>query len=283
MLPASTIIFGAWALAKGLIRFEHYDNLSGASNSAITTALADPRVVAGKPTTLGVLTGSFDTRSVSPNDSHENYLARMTGFITSTETAEYHFFVAYDDASRVYLSKDETAPDPAVDTPIVDEPACCGTFAEHDSGKPVTTAVPFPLVVGKKYAVLVLLKEDGGDWLKLAWRKSTDMTEATALTPIDAKYFATYVDLNAAFAFKTQPTAQVLVPPSTVINFAKVDFSAGDGGFCRHQHHARASWPVGYDAGTGTWTVDLLPAPAAYRPTSPTTPAVDRDGVDAGG
>ena len=141
MLPASTIIFGAWALAKGLIRFEHYDNLSGASNSAITTALADPRVVAGKPTTLGVLTGSFDTRSVSPNDSHENYLARMTGFITSTETAEYHFFVAYDDASRVYLSKDETAPDPAVDTPFVDEPACC-TFAEPDSGKPVTTAGP---------------------------------------------------------------------------------------------------------------------------------------------
>jgi hypothetical protein len=253
--PASTVTFGSWALAKGSIRFEHYDNLAAASDGAITAALADPRVVAGTPTTLGVLTGSFDTRSVFPDDSHENYLARMTGFITPTETAEYHFFVASDDASRVYLSKDETAPDPATDTPIVNEPACCGGFAEPDSGKPVTTAVPIPLVAGKKYAILVLLKEGGGgDWLKLAWRKSTDTTEATALAPIDAKYFATYVDPNAEIAFKTQPADQPSVPPSTAINFAKVDFAAGDAGFAVTNTTPEPPGPWGYDAGTGTWT-----------------------------
>ena len=119
--PGSTVQFSAWTLIQGSLMFEHYDNLAGAADADITTALADPRVVAGNPTTLGTVTGSFDTRTVFPDDTHENYLARITGWITPTVSTNYYFFVRSDDASRVYLSTNETMPDPAVDTPICNE------------------------------------------------------------------------------------------------------------------------------------------------------------------
>ena len=69
------------------------------------------------------------------------------------------------------------------------------------------------------------------------------------------------------------------MPPSTAINFAKFDLSAGDGGFAVTSTTPEPPGPWGYDDGTGTWTVDLMPAPAAYRPTKPPIPADDRDGV----
>ena len=73
-MPAATVAsttlgFKAWALAQGMLRFEHYDNIASASDGAITTGLSDPRVLAGTPTTLGHITGSFNTRSVFPDDS----------------------------------------------------------------------------------------------------------------------------------------------------------------------------------------------------------------------
>jgi hypothetical protein len=148
MLPAttieanSTITFGAWILASGALRFEHYDNLPTASDEAITAALADSRVIAGTPTTLGTITSRFDTRTVFPDDSHENYMARITGFITPTESGDYYFFLASDDASRVYLSQNDTLPNPATDTPIINEPGCCNGFYEPEAGDPATTAAP---------------------------------------------------------------------------------------------------------------------------------------------
>lgn len=263
MLPASTITanstvtFGSWVLVQGQIRFEHYDNLSGASDAAITAGLADPRVIAGKPTTLGVLNGKFDTRTVFPDDSHENYLARMTGFITPTESGDYYFFVASDDASRVYLSKDETAPNPATDTPIVNEPDCCGGFSEPESGDPATTATPISLVAGKKYAILALLKEGGGgDWLKLAWRKTTDGTASADLLPIDGKYLSTYLDPNAEVVFKTQPVNQEALPPSTSISFANLSFAANDAGFVVTNTVPEVPGPWIYDGASGIWTAD---------------------------
>ncbi|MCW5559954.1 MAG: hypothetical protein KIT22_19215, partial [Verrucomicrobiae bacterium] len=75
MLPSttlaanSTINFYSWALVQGVLRFEHYDNLPNANDDAITASLADPRVIAGTPTTLGNLVGRFDTRTFFADDS----------------------------------------------------------------------------------------------------------------------------------------------------------------------------------------------------------------------
>jgi len=263
MIPAatvpanSTLTFKAWTLAPGVLRFEHFDNIPTASDAAITSALSDPRVIAGTPTTLGNLVGRFDTRTVFPDDSHENYLARITGFITPTETADYYFFVRSDDASRVYLSTTETAPNPETDTPIAIETACCGAFMEPESGDAATTATPISLQAGRKYAILVFLKEGGGgDWLELAWRKSTDATVATDLRPLTGNFFASYVDPNADVTITQQPADQEAVPTGNSISFATVNFASTDGGFSVTNSAESVSGPFVYDGGVGAWTAE---------------------------
>ncbi len=263
MVPAtevaanSMITFGSWQLASGALRFEHYDNLASASDEAITAALADPRVIAGTPTTLGTITGRFDTRTVFPDDSHENYMARISGFITPTESGDYYFFVASDDASRVYLSANETMPNPATDTPIVNEPGCCKGFLEPESGSPQTTAAPINLQAGKKYAILTLLKEGGGgDWLKVAWRKSTDTTASATLAPIDGKFLSTYVDPNAEVEFTKQPTNQEGALSTSAVNFLTQAFTSSDGGFTVTNTTPEPPGPWVYDPANGIWSAD---------------------------
>ncbi|MBN9692384.1 MAG: hypothetical protein J0M24_19215 [Verrucomicrobia bacterium] len=263
MLPASTIAagasisFGSWVLAQGILRFEHYDNLPAANDAAITAALSDSRVVAGKPTTLGNLVGRFDTRTFFADDSHENYFAQMSGFITPTESGDYYFFVSSDDASRVYLSSNETPPNPAVDAPIIFELDCCAGYAEPDAGDAATTATPISLVAGRKYAILALLKEGGGgDYLRVAWRKSTDSTAATALPPIPGEFFASYVDPNAEIAFSLQPTDELAAPLSVPVAFTNVSFATSGGGFTVTNTTPEPPGPFLYDSGSGTWTAD---------------------------
>lgn len=263
MLPATTIAaastatFSSWALAEGLVRFEHYDNIPSAADSGIDAGLADPRVIAGTPTTLGALVGRFDTRTFFPNDSNENYMARMTGFITPKTTGDYYFFVASDDASRVYLSSNEVPPNPATDTPIVYELGCCGSFFEPDSGDTATTATPIRLVANQKYAFVVLLKEGGGgDWLRLAWREANDTTPAASLAPIDGQFLSTYVDPNVDVAFTKQPTDQTGILPSTAINFVNQSFASVDGGYTVTNSETEPPGPWLYDAASGTWTAE---------------------------
>ncbi|MCW5558249.1 MAG: hypothetical protein KIT22_10515, partial [Verrucomicrobiae bacterium] len=168
-----------------------------------------------------------------------------------------YFFLSSDDASRVYLSTSETAPDPAVDTPIVYEPDCCNGYYEPDAGDPATTASPIPLQANQKYAVLALLKEaGGGDYLRLAWRKATDTTPAAELTPIPGQFFASYADPNSEVTFTLQPTDEVAQLPSASVAFTNVDFGISDGGFTVTNTDPEPPGPFYYDPSTGTWTAD---------------------------
>lgn len=248
----STVTFGAWTLAQGYLTFEHWDNITGAADADITKALSDARVVAGNPTTAGFITGRFDTRTVFPDDSHENYFARMTGYLTPTVSGNYYFFLRSDDASRLYLSTTEAMPVPGTDTPIANEPDCCGAFMEPESGDPATTASPIALQAGKRYGMVVLLKEGGGgDWLGVAWRKDTDMTEAASLPYLPGSAFATYVDPNADITFVKQPVDQPGVLPSPVVDFATADFRTGNGNFTVENTDPAPPGPFGYEASTG--------------------------------
>lgn len=253
----SSMAFSSWTLAPGALLFEHYDNLGGATYGDIDTALADPRVIAGNPTTLGWVTGSFTTRSVFPTDAHENFLARITGWITPTESGDYYFFLRSDDASRLYLSANETPPDPAVDWPVCYEEDCCDGFYEPETGDLATTASPIPLEAGKRYAVLALLKEaTGGDYLMVAWRKSTDTTPAASLPYLPGQFLSSYVDPNVDLTFVTQPTDQVGVLPSTGVEILSEDFNADNGKFTVVNTDPAPPGPWVYDATNGRWTAD---------------------------
>jgi hypothetical protein len=256
-VASTTLAFSSWALLEGSIRFEHYNNIPGAADSGITAGLSDPRYIAGTPTTLGALTGRFDTRTVFPTDVNDNYMAKMSGFITPTETGDYYFFVASDDASRVYLSNNDVMPDPATATPIAYELGCCGNFFEPDSGDTATTATPIRLNAGQKYAVLVFLKEGGGgDWLRLAWRNANDATPATELQPIPGQFLSTYVDPNVDVAFTTQPSNQTAVLPGVATSFVNKSFTTDDGGFTVVNTDPAPPGPFFYDGGSGVWSAD---------------------------
>jgi hypothetical protein len=252
----STKQFAAWTLATGYLDFEHYDNLSGASDTDLMNALADSRVVAGTPTTSGYISGAFDTRRIFPDDTHENYFARITGYITPTESGDYTFFLRSDDASRLYLSSDETMPNPAVDQPIAVEMDCCGAFAEPETGDLATTPTPISLVAGRRYAVMALLKEGGGgDYLMVAWRKAGDTTPAANLPYLEAKNFGTFVDPNIEVTFTTQPADQFGVLPSTGIEVFGRDF-ATDGGFTVANTEPAPPGPWTHDTARGTWVAE---------------------------
>src|SRR6185312_13626929 len=116
---------------------------------------ANARVIADKPTTEGYISGKFDTRSIFPDDTHEQYLARITGWIVPTETDDYYFFLRSDDAGRLYLSQDQSIPDPLTTEPIAIESDCCGAFMDPGTD-PATTANPIHLTANQRYGVLAL-------------------------------------------------------------------------------------------------------------------------------
>ena len=257
----SAVQFQAWTLTQGCLFFEHWDNLTGAADTDIDTALADERVVNDTPTTMGYLFGRFDTRTVFPDDSHEYYLARMTGWITPTETADYYFFLRSDDAGRLYLSANATPPDPAVDTPICVETDCCDAFVEpgtfNDDGTTSPTSEAIHLVAGQRYAVLALLKEHGGgDYLMVAWRKSTDSTPAANLPYLPGQYLSCYADPNADLVITKQPTDQVGVIASAGIEVLSETFDTSDGGFTVVDTDPPPPGPWLYDGLAGQWVAD---------------------------
>jgi hypothetical protein len=250
----SKIQFTAWTFAPGFLTFEHYDNLTGAADADITAALQDPRVIAGKPTTAGFITGRFDSRTIFPDDSHENFMSRITGWILPLETGDYDFFLRSDDASRLYLSSDETIPDPATATPIAIEEDCCDPFYEPGAD-PATTAIPVRLEAGRRYGVLVLHKEGGGgDSVQVAWRKTTDSTEATALPYLPGQFFGTYVNPNAEIVLTTQPTDQPGTLPTPVIDFVSKTFTNDNAGFTVENTDPAPPGPWEYDQANAAWS-----------------------------
>jgi hypothetical protein len=253
----SKVSFTAWTLATGYLTFEHYDKLPGAAEADLLAGMQDPRVLASTPTTLGFLAGRFDSRTFFADDTHEEYLAKITGWITPEVTGEYYFFLRSDDASRLYLSADATLPDPTVLDPIAVETGCCGPFYEPEAGDAATTATPISLVAGQSYGILAYIKEGGGgDFIQVAWRATTDTTVATSLPYLPGQFLSTYVNPNTDLAITTQPTDVPGVLPSAVVDFVTIDFAAGEGGFTVIDTDPAPPGPFFYDAGTGAWVAE---------------------------
>lgn len=200
----STSAFTAWDVSSGFLLWEYWGGIGGTAAQALKD---DSRFQAGVPDSVGYLAGSFDSRTIFPDDSHDNYGAKISGWITPTETADYDFFIRSDDASQLFLSSNATFPNVDVDTPIAEETGCCNAFQEPGASQ--TTAAPIHLVAGTKYAVIALVKEGGGgDFVQVAWRKSTDTTTAGNLQPIPGKYLSTFADpTGATIDITTQPAS----------------------------------------------------------------------------
>jgi hypothetical protein len=144
----------------------------------------------------------------TPNNTGDNYGARVWGYLIPKDSGNFNFFLRSDDASQMYLSMTGVWPVANVDTPLLEEFACCSNFLEPgDAAKPgVTTASPIAITAGTRYPMIATVKEGGGgDYVQVAMRKVGDTTAASALSPI----------LDQMYWFG--PDANVLAPNNVVV------------------------------------------------------------------
>ncbi|MGH7973498.1 MAG: PA14 domain-containing protein, partial [Limisphaerales bacterium] len=203
-ITPQTITFTAPPLVQGALSWDYYYEVTP---QAVSSLQSFPYYYMSAPTTNGYLT-AFDTDLITGGDLNnnptfgglgDNYGDVVSGFLTPTVSGDYYFFLASDDASELDLSTDSTV---ANATPIANEFGCCHGFLEpadpNNSGQ--TTPTPITLTAGTPYFIRALHTEGGGgDYVKVAWRLSTDNTPATNLTAIASQYLSTFRLVAPAF------------------------------------------------------------------------------------
>ena len=158
----NTAQFRAWVAspANGVL-FEHYYYNEGTTVAALTE---DPLFPAHSA--LATNLWVFDSRAVFPDDTHEQYGARMSGVFVPPASGNWRFFLRSDDASRVYFNPN--GPAPAGKQLILEETGCCGDW---NKALAYTNPAAIPLVAGQPYYIEMLYKEGGGgDYGKVAAR-----------------------------------------------------------------------------------------------------------------
>ncbi len=186
----STANFRAFVLSRGFLKFEHWANIGGV---AVQNLLDSEHYLLDPPDTSGFIT-AFNSRTIFPDDSHENYGARISGFLIPAVSGDYRFFIHSDDGGELALSTDSSRDNLVV---IATEPGCCNNFSEPTGH--TRTSEPISLVAGTAYAVQAFVKEGGGgDYIRIAWRLEGDTTPASALEPIPGSFLATYANPDAA-------------------------------------------------------------------------------------
>jgi len=194
MAPAQ-VSFWAPPLTAGVLAWDYYFKITPQAVSSLVNSPAYPY----EPATNYYMT-VFDTDQITGGDLNnnaafgttygDNYGDSLSGWITPTVTGDYTFFITSDDASQLWLSTDATVANAAQ---IAEETGCCHGFLEPTNAPPQTSS-PQHLVAGTPYFIRALHTEGGGgDYVKVAWRISTDSTPAAKLTPIPAEYLSAYV------------------------------------------------------------------------------------------
>jgi hypothetical protein len=209
--------FTGFVRALGGVTWETYLGITG---NAVDNLTSDPKYP-NSPDEFAVAT-AFDSRLFYPNDSHEAYGGRMSGWLVPTESGQYELFIRSDDASQLFLSADDNPANLAV---IAEETGCCGAFEESGANE---TSAPIALTAGKRYAIQALWKEGtGGDFCQVAWRKVGDTTAAGSLSPIPGKFLETYVSPDVSLNITQQPasvTAAAGAPVTISVRYAAKSF-----------------------------------------------------------
>lgn len=144
----------------GGVTREQWDGISGSSVATI-------------PTGSGATSTSLLTLLQAPSDVADSYGARIRGYITAAATGTYTFWLAGDDAAKLFISND-------------DEPANSWLRAELTAPSSIapdwSTAAKSELLqlyAGRRYYFEVLHKEDAAsDNLAIGWAKPGQPTTA---------------------------------------------------------------------------------------------------------
>lgn len=201
LLGASLGTYGADVFVPGAFKFESWVQVDGnpadLGGANLDDALLLPQIPSFGPPTDTLYMSALNTRTVYPNDNHENYIAIMTGVWIAPETGQYHVFLRSDDDGRLYLNKTGATPPNIFSgtvVPLVKEDLdCCDGFISPgvdddgdgfgDGDAEATTVTPISVTAGTQYGLTIVLKEGGGgDWLEVDFRKVGD-TRANRPTP----------------------------------------------------------------------------------------------------
>jgi len=105
-------------------------------------------------------------RFEAPADLGENYGSRIRGYLHPPVTGDYLFWIASDDASELWLSRD--------DNPLNKKKLCFvsqWTHVREWGNEPTQKSVPIRLVGGGKYYIEALHKQGiGSDHFEAAWQ-----------------------------------------------------------------------------------------------------------------
>jgi len=195
-IPTMTVGFRAPLLTSGVLDWDYYYEITPQAVASLTSA---PNYPFGPQTNW--ITTDFDSDQITGGDLNnvpafgaagDNYGDSLSGWITPTVSGQYYFFLASDDSSELLLSYDSN---PANAQIIAEETGCCHGFQEP--GAPTTSDLQ-SLTAGTAYFIQALHTEGGGgDYVKVAWRSSTDNTAATNLVPIQAQFLSAYAPVAA--------------------------------------------------------------------------------------
>ncbi len=212
--PVSTtnLTFQAWVLSRGFALFEAFDTASTPGN-AVALLTAHPNYP-NNPRDVAYLT-SFDSRGAYPDDSHEQYGGRISGFFLAPATTNYIFYLRSDDASELNINTNTVnSTDPTGKAKLQEETGCCRAF----SALPTTNIA---LVAGQAYYIEVLWKEGtGGDYGQVAFKQQGDPTNPDLLTGIPGSFLATLADPVGASVIITQQPACRAIQPGTNTSFS---------------------------------------------------------------
>ncbi|HMJ66045.1 MAG TPA: hypothetical protein VK615_11910, partial [Candidatus Binatia bacterium] len=167
--------------------------------------------------TYRALTNQWELNSA---DLYENYTTRMYAWFCPTETGDYRFYLASDDAGNLYISTDDT---PANKVLVASEPQWggrhewtgdsgarrggCGVDGNPAYCQNVTTLIP--MVAGQRYYMETLHREGGGgDHLEVAVRLPSDATDPGP--SIQGQYLGLFVP-PCNIAFNSQPQNRTVV------------------------------------------------------------------------
>lgn len=217
--------FTAWTLANGIRRQLYFDIGGGSLNN-----LTNQAVFPNSPN-VDEFTSLFEMPPTNPN--RENFGTRITGLITPTETADYHFAISGDDNQAFWLSTDA---DPANRRMIVAEPQWNGyrnwnTNDRRVGGNgffPDVTTLPInrsqntvgatTLTAGVSYYAELLAKEGGGgDSTAVTWWKVGDEMPANDTPAIGVAQVRSYVNPDNSINISAQPQNQTVADGATAM------------------------------------------------------------------
>ena len=251
--PNSMTTFQSFAFSCGFVLFEAYNGTSGDTTAGqiptvAVSALTSHPSFPNSPSVTRYI-GGLDTRLAYPDDSHENFGARLSGIFVPPASGNWILYLRSDDASELWFNPN--GQDKAGAQKVQEETGCCGAFEGHP-----TAAIP--LVAGNRYYIEVLYKEaGGGDFAQVAARLEggTD-----ALRPIPAGQVGTFANpVGATINITGQPQdlTFLLVPPTGGGGpLLDQDFTASDGGFTVENPAGKTfNTPWTYSGAAGSWSV----------------------------